>query len=466
MYNQNTRGQPGGDELYNQKTGGQPSGHEVYNQKTGSQPGGHEVYKQNTRGNPGGDDLYHMNTRGQLERKEEYQTNNNLTGTKTSEMYGGRGAPVHSNGEERLNVATPVIKSALLGYYSGHEMSSLDAGPGEEEMLMQQEKILEEIRRRKEENEKEEEASLAFINQLKIQDEVESRNNNNQMRVKHFNDKMRVEHFNDGQNQIRVEYFEDEPSGRQAEFEVVSRRKDRHLHQLNQDMFPALPAKQPSSLPAKTPKTAEREEKARRRERERRAAVARELEEEQRIWEQREREHQVVEEMLKTEEKNRKVSMISADELLKIEQGDLDEQAIKKIPENLTEILMTTHKRKVRQEILRSVKDISNLQERLARRKDTNKEKEEYNKERVAMSSELKERMEIEEESKEWVREGDVVFLNEPKTRQMSAEEQAEDLLNLGRSAAQRNIRTRIPSWKKGQPGSSKQAKAGQKKKN
>ena len=32
-----------------------------------------------------------------------------------------------------------------------------------------QEKILEEIRRRKEENEKEEEASLAFINQLKIQ---------------------------------------------------------------------------------------------------------------------------------------------------------------------------------------------------------------------------------------------------------------------------------------------------------
>ena len=36
--------------------------------------------------------------------------------------------------------------------------------------------------------------------------------------------------------------------------------------------------------------------------------------------------------MLKTEEKNRKVSMISADELLNIEQGDLDEQAIKKIP--------------------------------------------------------------------------------------------------------------------------------------
>ena len=37
-------------------------------------------------------------------------------------MYGGRGAPVHSNGEERLNVATPVIKSALLGYYSGDLM--------------------------------------------------------------------------------------------------------------------------------------------------------------------------------------------------------------------------------------------------------------------------------------------------------------------------------------------------------
>ena len=37
-------------------------------------------------------------------------------------MYGGRGAPVHSNGEERLNVATLVIKSALLGYYSGDLM--------------------------------------------------------------------------------------------------------------------------------------------------------------------------------------------------------------------------------------------------------------------------------------------------------------------------------------------------------
>ncbi|XP_023344761.1 uncharacterized protein LOC111713994 [Eurytemora carolleeae] len=320
------------------------------------------------------------------------------------------------------------------------------------------ERILQDIQRKNWEKKKEEEATANLIKQLQIQDEKD--------RLANLASKPPQKPVKPVQIITKkVGGWEHPPKYDADGFQVVQRKRSNQSQVWSKE-FPSLEAQEqfdPTTTNARI-RRLNKQERAMKEELDQIDEEKRQLQKDLNLWESKKRENETIEKMIKHQEESRKIRLVSQDQVQAPELGLIQPQ----VPENLCELMSATHQKKVRAEIKRSVREITSLQERLNSLKVRRENIKDYENERSAMGSELKERRMMSEmlEKQNYVKEGGVVVLQElihvsvvhqelinlqngqqGLKRQKNLSENSDEVLALGKKAVLENTRFNSKPW-------------------